>query len=175
MSREEEIRDGAILAVAREIALTIRTAPKTTGRDKLTILVADGGEVELLADAMAEICEQASGKRPKFGRDAGNVRAARAVILVGVKPTPFGLDCGFCGYRTCAEKPENIPCAFGSIDLGIGAGVAASLLGQRHVDNRVMFSLGYAAMRLGMFPPEVTQVLGIPLSVSGKNIFFDRP
>jgi uncharacterized ferredoxin-like protein len=52
--------------------------------------------------------------------------------------------------------------------------VAASLLGQRHVDNRLMFSMGYAALRLGWFPPEVTQALGLPLSASGKNIFFDR-
>ncbi len=172
--KEEEIRQEAILAAAKEIMLAVRTAPKTRGHDKLTVLVADGKEKELLADKMVEVCEKSQGQRPSFARDAGNVRMAQAVILLGVKKEPFGLNCNFCGYATCAEKPLAAPCAFASIDLGIGTGVAASLLGQKHIDNRVMFSIGYAALQMGWFDAEASQALGFPLSASGKSIFFDR-
>jgi uncharacterized ferredoxin-like protein len=37
-----------------------------------------------------------------------------------------------------------------------------------------MYSIGRAAMDLGLFSKDVKQALGIPLSVTGKNPFFDR-
>ncbi|MGH7993136.1 MAG: DUF2148 domain-containing protein [Limisphaerales bacterium] len=37
-----------------------------------------------------------------------------------------------------------------------------------------MFSIGRACLDLGLFEPKVKQALGIPLSVTGKNPFFDR-
>jgi uncharacterized ferredoxin-like protein len=42
------------------------------------------------------------------------------------------------------------------------------------VDNRVFFSAGRAALNLKTLGPEVRIAYGIPLSVDGKNIFFDR-
>lgn len=174
LKKEEEIREEAILATARQIMLAVRTAPKTRGMDKLSILLASGDEKEMIAAKMDEIFEQSGGKRPSFTRDAKNVMNSQAVLLIGVKADPYGLNCNYCGYPTCAEKPANAPCAFTSIDLGIGSGVAASLLGQKHIDNRMMFSIGYAALRLGWFGPEVTQALGFPLSASGKSIYYDR-
>lgn len=175
LCKEEEIRDEAVKAAAHEVMLAIRTAPKTRGRDNLTILVADADHKEQLAAKMDEIFEKSGGKRPTFTRDAKGVVAASAVILIGVKATPYGLDCGYCGYPTCSEKaPHPCPCAFGSIDLGIGAGVAAVKLTEKHIDNRMMFSMGAAALQLGWFDHETTMALGFPLSVSGKNIFFDR-
>jgi uncharacterized ferredoxin-like protein len=44
----------------------------------------------------------------------------------------------------------------------------------RRIDNRIMFTAGKAAVKMGMFPPKVAIVYGIPLSVSGKSVFFDR-
>lgn len=40
------------------------------------------------------------------------------------------------------------------------------------IDNRVMYSIGAAARVSGLLDVDVT--FGIPLSVTGKNIFFDR-
>jgi uncharacterized ferredoxin-like protein len=40
-----------------------------------------------------------------------------------------------------------------------------------NVDNRVMYSAGVAAMKLGMFKG-CSMVYGIPLKASGKNIYF---
>ncbi len=174
LKKEEEIRDKAILRAAGEIALAVRTAPKTRGIDNLSILVADGGEKEILAAKMTEIYDQSGGKRYSFARDAKGVLAASALLLVGVKSPPYGLNCAWCGFPSCADKPAPAPCVFGAIDLGIGSGVAASKLSGKHIDNRMMYSMGYAALRLGWFDTDVTMALGFPLASSGKNPYFDR-
>ncbi len=174
LQKEEEIRLEAVCDAAREIMLAIRTAPKTRGHDKLTIFLADGDHKEQIAAKMDEIYEQSGGKRTTFTRDAKGVVAASAVLLIGVKADPYGLNCGWCGFPVCAEKPQNVPCVFGSIDLGIGSGVASARLADKFIDNRMMFSIGMAAIKLGWFDPDVTMALGFPLSVTGKNPYFDR-
>jgi uncharacterized ferredoxin-like protein len=83
-------------------------------------------------------------------RDSKNVKDADAVVLIGV---------------TNADT-------FKLIDLGIAIGSAAKIASEMNVDNRIMFSVGMAAQELKLLDAEV--VLGIPLSIKGKNIFFDR-
>lgn len=174
LKKEEEIRDKAVWDAAQDVLLAIRTAPKTRGRDNLTILMADGDEKEMLAAKMDEVFEKSGGTKPSFARDAKGVIAASAIILIGVKAPPYGLNCGWCGFLACGDKPANVPCVFGAVDLGIGSGVAAAKLAERHIDNRMMYSMGYAALQLGWFEKDVTMVLGFPLSVTGKNPYFDR-
>ena len=41
-----------------------------------------------------------------------------------------------------------------------------------NVDNRIMRSIGIAAMKLELLKAD--EIQGIPLSIRGKNIFFDR-
>ena len=48
------------------------------------------------------------------------------------------------------------------------------MAGQFHIDNRIMYSIGSTCLKLKLFSPGVKQALGIPLSVTGKNPFFDR-
>ncbi len=176
LKKEEEIRNEAVLEAAREVMLAVRTSPKTRGLDNMTILVADGEDKEKLAAKMDEINARSDGKRPTFVRDAKGLRLASAALLVGMKVPAYGLNCGWCGFPTCEEKGRNpaVPCAFPVIDLGIGAGVAAARLSDKHIDNRMMFSMGYAALQLGWFDKDVKVALGFPLSVSGKNPYFDR-
>jgi len=83
-------------------------------------------------------------------RDSKNVRDADAVVLIGV---------------TNADT-------FKLIDLGIALGSAVKIASEMNVDNRIMLSVGMAAQELKILDAEV--VLGIPLSIKGKNIFFDR-
>lgn len=177
LKREEDIRDAAILAAAEEVLLALRTAPKTRGMDNLSLLVVSGDHKEMLAAKMDEINERLGGTQPRFSRDAKGVVAASAVILVGVKPACYGLDCGWCGFPTCAERAAKnaaTPCVFGPIDMGIAAGVAAVKLSEKHIDNRMMFSMGLASLEMGWFEEGVKLALGFPLSATGKNIFFDR-
>jgi hypothetical protein len=41
-----------------------------------------------------------------------------------------------------------------------------------NVDNRIMYTIGVAAKKLGLLDADV--ILGIPLSATSKNIYFDR-
>lgn len=43
------------------------------------------------------------------------------------------------------------------------------------VDNRVLFSAGLAAERLGLLGKGVGHIYAIPISISSKSPFFDRP
>jgi uncharacterized ferredoxin-like protein len=63
-------------------------------------------------------------------------------------------------------------CAFQVMDLGIALGVAAKMAGELNIDNRMMYSAGAAAMNLGFLNADL--IIALPLSVSEKNIFFDR-
>lgn len=60
----------------------------------------------------------------------------------------MGLNCGYCGYATCIAKGGNTdaPCALNSVDLGIALGSMAATAAKLHIDNRIMFSAGYAAV-----------------------------
>jgi uncharacterized ferredoxin-like protein len=59
------------------------------------------------------------------------------------------------------------------LNLGIAVGSAAKTASLHNVDNRVMFSAGYAAQALKLIDADI--VLAIPLSATSKNIYFDRP
>ena len=59
------------------------------------------------------------------------------------------------------------------IDLGIALGSAVSIAADYRVDNRIMYSIGKAAAEMKYADDSVVWH-GIPISISGKNIFFDR-
>ena len=44
----------------------------------------------------------------------------------------------------------------------------------RRVDTRIMYTAGCAALALGLLGADVKIAYAIPLSISGKNPFFDR-
>ena len=151
-----------------------RTAPKTRGIDCIHALVIDDAPSrERLVSAMRQIGQKEN--RPSLTRDAGNVEGAPAIVVLGVEARAAGLNCGFCGHPTCRALEEaGGVCAFNSIDLGIAACAAAAIASARRIVNRLMYSIGRAALHLGLFGSGVKQALGLPLSVTGKNPFFDR-
>jgi uncharacterized ferredoxin-like protein len=57
--------------------------------------------------------------------------------------------------------------------LGIALGSAVKTASYLNVDNRVMYRAGTAAKRLGYLAGS-SVVMGIPISASGKSIYFDR-
>ncbi len=83
------------------------------------------------------------------------------------------LNCGHCGFPTCAGRPEGVPCAINSVDVGIAIGSACATAADMRVDTRVMFSAGLAAQRLN-YLEGCRSVYAIPVSASSKNPFFDR-
>ena len=164
-----------LIEVAKEMALAARTAPKGRGRDQLHILILTGEEKDALADRMVKIGETEN--ISYFSRDGGNLKSAPVILLLGTECSPLeALHCGFCGLGDCQENRESqtVHCAFSVGDLGIAIGSAAAYAARRHIDNRIMFTAGRAAIELSLFPETVKVAHGIPLSATGKNPFFDR-
>jgi uncharacterized ferredoxin-like protein len=172
-----------LLDVARLIMISARTAPKSGGKDDIETLLVYGEEKDKIADEMNRIAVERDSKG--FSRDSKNVRDSVAVVLIGVEGTKsFGLDCGGCGFKTCAEftRAEKLRgldfigpnCIFLSLDMGIALGSAVKTAMNHNADNRIMFRIGTAAMRLGL-TKKSSVVMGIPISAKGKSIYFDRP
>lgn len=172
--KEEKIRVETILEVAKEMALAARTAPKARGLDLLEIAVLTGEDILKLSEAMKKIGERET--MPGFLRDSENIKKAQALLLIGTKKKPIGLKyCAFCGWPDCqAAEKANAICAYNIGDLGVAVGSAVSVAMDHRIDNRVMYSAGKTAVEIGTLGSEVAVAFGIPLSVSGKNPFFDR-
>ncbi len=167
------IKDEALKDVAEFMCVAARTAPKTKGQDNLVITILSKSDRQKVVSRMERIAERDS--RPGCRRDAGNIRDVDHIVVIGTKKKPAGLNCGFCGYPSCKAlgRTKGV-CAYNSIDLGIALGSAASLAARFHIDNRLMFSIGKAAIECGILGKDVVQAIGIPLSATGKNPFFDR-
>lgn len=168
---EEDIRNENIKDIAKMLMTAARTAPKARGTDNLVLAVATDDSIAKIADKMRQLAVER--EMPFLERDADNIMNSAAIVLFGTKINPLGLNCAACGYKTCGEKPKNVPCFFNANDMGIAIGSAVSLAADMRVDNRVMFSVGQAVMELGMMP-EAEMILALPLSVKGKSIYFDR-
>ena len=137
-------RDG-LLEVARKICIAIRTAPKGRGTDNLVTMVLTGTEKDEIAQEMQRIGEETG--VAFFIRDATCLRSAGALVLVGTKIATLGVpNCGFCGFKDCAENEKNNGiCAFNTGDLGVALGSAVSVAADSRVDNRIFFTAGRAA------------------------------
>jgi uncharacterized ferredoxin-like protein len=174
-------REG-LLEVARLMLVAARTAPKTAGIDDILTCIAYDEEKDAVAEMMEKIADER--KIEGFKRDAKNVRDSEAVVLIGVRGNKsVGLNCGACENKNCKEfdgKEKKLGqdfygpnCIFKVLDLGIALGSAVKIAGILNVDNRIMYRIGTAALRLKLLP-EATVIMGIPISAKGKNIYFDR-
>jgi uncharacterized ferredoxin-like protein len=182
-----KIEKDAVEMGASMMALSARTAPKTRGIDSVKTIILTGEDLEKLAAAMEKKIKAKSTELPGFKRDADNVRSSVAVLLIGVSRDPkrveLPLNCGGCGYKNCKDllaagerEGEDFTgpvCIFQAIDLGIALGSAVKLAGELNIDNRIMYTVGAAAKKLKLLDSDI--IMGIPLSVTGKNPYFDRP
>ena len=166
--------------VANLMALSSRTAPKAAGKDFIETKVIKGEELEKVAADMEQYGNE-SGKA-NFDRDGNNVRNSEAMLLLSLNNAKnTGLNCGACGFEKCAELKTGSGlgaefdgpwCAWRLIDLGIALGSAVKTASIHNADNRILYRAGVSAKRLGLIEGEV--IVGIPISASGKNIYFDR-
>lgn len=170
-----ELEQKAVENAMAAMCAAARTAPKTKGQDFIYTLALTGEEKNKVAEKMREMGSRLFGENSWFHRDAGNVEAADGLVLIGMENVRRGLPhCGLCGFADCdASAKENGTCAFGNLDLGIALGSAVSVAADLRMDCRIMFSVGKAAMEMGLVKEGIFWQ-GIPVSVSGKSIFFDR-
>jgi uncharacterized ferredoxin-like protein len=165
--------------VAELMTVAATTAPKARGMDFVTTTIVEGEALERLAAAMVEFgkpTQEAKG----WERDARNVAASDCVVLIGLKnATPSKLNCSACGSETCVAintvegQFRGPQCAIRLIDMGIAIGSAVKIASLLNVDNRVMYRVGVGARQAGLVDDDF--VMGIPLSATGKSIYFDRP
>jgi uncharacterized ferredoxin-like protein len=151
--KSEDAERDAALDVAKLMLVAARTAPKTRGLDTIVTMIVGGEDRDRLADEMERIGKE--NKLPLRIRDAGNVRNAQLVALIGVS------------YQAGPLKELKL------VDLGIALGSACKIASYLNVDNRIMRSIGEAAEKMKLL--QADYVLGIPISIKGKSIFFDRP
>lgn len=140
----------ALLFVAKLMIIAARTAPKARGEDHIKTTIVIGRDKDRLAKKMEE-----NGNT----RDSTSVLNADAVVLIGVT----------LGDQTGEWSPFRAKL----IDLGIALGSAVRIASELNVDNRIMRTVGVTAREMNLLHAD--EIQGIPLSVKGKNIFFDRP
>lgn len=171
--------------VVKLMAASARTAPKAGGKDFLEIVViTKDEELKKIADAMKGYAPKSTNEA-YWLRDASNIENSQALLLVGLKePNTAGYDCGGCGYPTCGEfkkgrqmKEKEMGytgphCVMRMIDIGAALLSAAKTASLLNVDNRVQQRVGATAKTLGLIKGEV--VMGIPVGITGKSIYFDR-
>jgi len=189
------LEKSGLKTVAELMAISARTAPKTGGIDDIQIMVANFHEQKSIADMMREIGEEICSKsaNKKLGNgikmdwesDANAIIESALLMLIGVEGRKtIGLNCGGCGFSTCSEmlkhprmttKENSLPgpyCTFKVMDLSIASASAVKTAMDHNVDNRMMYKAGVAALRLDILNP-CDLIIGIPLSATGKNIYFD--
>lgn len=162
IDRDNIIRDSVII-VAKLMATSAITAPKAKGIDNIVVRILDKSEeLEKLAEKMKELA-------PKYGeffaRDAENVRNSEAVVLIGCTIVDIGV-------KQLDEIPYDINVVLATLNLGIAIGSAVKTASIHNIDNRIMYTIGIAAKLTGIINADI--VVGIPLSIKGKNIYFDR-
>ncbi|MBW2096470.1 MAG: hypothetical protein JRI80_16475 [Deltaproteobacteria bacterium] len=170
--------------VAKLMAVAARTAPKTAGADYIKTRILTKDEKEIISKKMDELGElkrsALSEKDPTRAKvtgidwqsDTKAVLNSNLLMLIGIQ--------GPCAEMVKADpfpnEEKDFPgpsCIFRVMDLGIAVGSAVKIAMDNNVDNRIMQKVGIAALKLELLKP-CDLILGIPLSVTGKNIFFDR-
>ncbi len=169
----------SVRTVADMMEIAATTAPKAVGKNYVVTKVIEGEECRHLGREMVAFGKE-TGKR-NFDRDGANVENSEAVLLVGMKDaSPVGINCGACGFAECltintgATDAEFLgpQCALRILDMGVALGSAVKTAQLFNVDNRIMYRIGAVARKIGMIDADF--VMGVPLSVTGKSIYFDR-
>ena len=170
-----DLERDAVLDAARRMCAAARTAPKAKGIDHIATMVLTGEDKDRVADELERLSEPLGYKF--FLRDAKNVRAAGALVLLGAREGQRGLNagCRHCHFEDCADCAEKGGvCVYDPMDLGIAIGSAVSVAADCRVDNRVLFSAGRAAISLNLLGEDVHMVMAVALAAAGKSPFFDR-
>lgn len=186
--------EGAVTTVLELMALAAKTAPKSFGMDSVETLILTAEDQMKIVERMHQLAQEkgrafaddrkARGTALDWRSDAEAVEKADGVLLIGVKGRMVpGANCGGCGFYKCAEMLkaaqnkgtdfEGPFCMYRNIDLGIAVASAAGTASLHYLDNRIFQKIGIAAQQLSLLQG-YAPLLGIAVSVSSKNIFFDR-
>jgi uncharacterized ferredoxin-like protein len=100
---------------------------------------------------------------------------AAQLMAASARTAPKAGGKDFLAQRQTREKPMGYSgphCVMRMLDIGVALGSAAKTAGLLNVDNRIQQRVGAAARDLGDIQADV--VMGVPVSITGKSIFYDR-
>jgi uncharacterized ferredoxin-like protein len=182
----------AVEIVLKLMALAAHTAPKSFAMDCLEVEISSESAKKSIVSTMRSLGElkSASAKTDNkakaisldWSSDAEAIEKSDGILLIGIRGTVApGVNCGACGFPSCAEMVTapraegDFPgpfCMYRLLDLGIAVSSAVGVAANHFLDNRMFQKVGIAAIKLNLL--QCAPIIGIGVSSSAKNIFFDR-
>jgi len=187
----ETDRMEAARIAARLLLASGTTTPRVGGVGECTIhIVDDGCDIEDICQKM----EAMAGIKSSWGffrRDAAMVRDADAVLIATSLRSltdPADINCNMCGKLVCEylkdeEKLAADPdvaftgplCTFRATNIAYAVDGMVSQARNLGIDYGVYWSVGAAAMRMGLLPRATGFALAVAISITEKSPFRDIP
>ena len=187
----ETDRKEAVRTAARLMLASGTTTPRVGGVSECTIhIVEDECDIE-------EICQQMetmAGTKKSWGffrRDAAMVRDADALLVttsLRCLTDPADINCNMCGKLVCEylKEEEKLPadadvaftgplCTFRATNIAYAVDGMIAQARNLGIDYGVFWSVGAAAMRMGLLPRDTGFSLAVAISVTEKSPFRDIP
>jgi uncharacterized ferredoxin-like protein len=187
----EEDRKEAVEIAARLLLASATTSPRVGGVGECTTHIFDDPcDIEDICQQMESMSKEGTAW-DFFKRDAVILRDADAVLIVTSLRSltdPSDINCNMCGKLTCEymREEEKLPkepgvaftgplCTFRANNIAYAIDGIISMARNLGIDYGVYWSLGAAAMRMGIVPKDTGFALGVGISVTEKSPFRDIP
>lgn len=187
----KKVAHEALIDVAKHCVQAIYHAPQITGRLEVKTAIVTGEELQPAIDLLKVLGEDEmvlwmDAETYQMAMDEGN---PPVVLFIGADLTKSQhvLNCGACGFGTCAEfnkySAENYgvgsgafgpSCMMNVLDFGIACDWACAAAHQYNVENRIHVSVGITGLLLG-YLENVSYVLGLSLGPLKEFWYYNRP
>ncbi len=163
MISDKKVYSANIKNAALTMLSRAKTAPKAKGVDNLVYYLLEKDDVKKVAKKLEALAIEKD--IPFFLRDSKNIKDLDYIVVIGLKK-----DTEKSFKKLTLDSDSN----FDSVNLGIALGSAVSAANVYGVDTRIMWTIGFAIKNMNIIKQELQDAYGIPISISEKNIFFDR-
>jgi uncharacterized ferredoxin-like protein len=187
----ETDRQEAVRIAARLLLASGTTTPRVGGVGECTIhIVDDACDIEDICQKMEEMADIKK-SWAFFNRDAAMVRDADAVLIATSLRSltdPADINCNMCGKLVCEylKDEEKLPaepdvaftgplCTFRAANMAYAVDGMVSQARNLGIDYGVYWSVGAAAMRMGLLPRATGFSLAVAISITEKSPFRDIP
>ena len=187
----ETDRMEAARVAARLLLASGTTTPRVGGVGECTIhIVDDECDIEDICQQM-EALAAVKKSWAFFRRDAAMVRDADALLIstsLRSLTDPADINCNMCGKLVCEylKEEEKLPadpdvaftgplCTFRAANIAYAVDGIVSQARNLGIDYGVYWSVGAAAMRMGILPRATGFALAVAISITEKSPFRDIP
>lgn len=180
-----------LVGIAKHVVQAIYHAPQATGTIDIKTAIVTGEELQPAVDLLkvmgeVEMVMWMDCVTYQMAIDEGN---PPVVLFIGADLTKSKnvLDCGACGFDTCAKfnkySSENYglgggrfgpSCMMNVLDFGIACDWACAAAHQYNIENRIHTTVGVAGLLLG-YMEDVSYVLALSLGPLKEFWYYNRP